>query len=909
MNIMGCNKIMIVIKCPECGEETSLPESYGEERFGGEVKRSEGGIRLLVAVIKKGISTILGNTMKKTLLAIIILGLVLLNSVAIVGASPDLTEAGKKYIAENFGIDGCWVYSGLTWDVHGKQGTITPMSGGTGKIMSDLTCVACDHIVLKTPRTGNFYLSTVVSENGGYAITDSDIFEIGDNDGYPAGETQYCICAIPKEVKAYIAKNYGDGNCVTATSPDAFDLACRLGTLTTPLPTGYTSDTLCSGQILDWIYANKGWCISGPIHNLNTGDNFYTIQAAINSSDTKDGHTVTVDSGTYAENVNVTKSITIRSTSGNHDDTIVQAANPYDNVFVVSANYVHLSSFTVKGATGSYKAGINIDGADYCNITNINAVSNDIGIRVKYSSNNAIIGSYAPTVVLYDSSYNIITYSTIFSCTLSDSYYNTIKSNTFSGYLEVMNCGSNKITNNTFNTGNLVLLWESHYNEIINNTFTNGGLLLYFYDIHSNTVRNNTVNGKPLVYLEDVSNYEVEEAGQVILVSCKNITVKNQDLSDTPVGVQLWGTSNSKIINNTVNSEVYHGSQDEGGIWLEYSDYNTLSNNIVTGHTSGIGEGILLKYSSYNTVTNNIINSNDNGICLEGSTFRGIVTRYNTIIDNIISNNYYDGILLGDSTSNNQIKNNTVHSNDCGISLSTTSNNNQICHNNFIDNRYNVYSRLPGSTNSWNTTEKMDYTYNGSQYTNYLGNYWSDYVFEGNDTNGDGIGDSPYVIPDNNNDDYPLMKIARVPALFEAHVMNYDDTPTGVGEIGLPCGADDVRSSCHLFQVLSADRRYSPDLLRILRYRAVAGEEAHSRGVEDGAAKPGVRVAVAVVGLGVGLHVGAVVGQQPFGGARASGTNDKAGSYIILLRWVSPRTIKENFLPPEDYRYPFLQED
>lgn len=53
---------------------------------------------------------------------------------------------------------------------------------------------------------------------------------------------------------------------------------------------------------------------------------------------------------------------------------------------------------------------------------------------------------------------------------------------------------------------------------------------------------------------------------------------------------------------------------------------------------------------------------------------------------------------------------------------------------------------------------------------------------------------------------------------------------------------------------------------------------------------------------------GAVVGQQPFGGSRASGTNDKAGSMLNLLRWVSPRTIKETFNPPKDYRYPFLQE-
>jgi 1-pyrroline-5-carboxylate dehydrogenase len=53
---------------------------------------------------------------------------------------------------------------------------------------------------------------------------------------------------------------------------------------------------------------------------------------------------------------------------------------------------------------------------------------------------------------------------------------------------------------------------------------------------------------------------------------------------------------------------------------------------------------------------------------------------------------------------------------------------------------------------------------------------------------------------------------------------------------------------------------------------------------------------------------GAVVGQQPFGGARASGTNDKAGSILNLVRWVSPRAIKENFVPPRDYPYPFMAE-
>ncbi len=54
---------------------------------------------------------------------------------------------------------------------------------------------------------------------------------------------------------------------------------------------------------------------------------------------------------------------------------------------------------------------------------------------------------------------------------------------------------------------------------------------------------------------------------------------------------------------------------------------------------------------------------------------------------------------------------------------------------------------------------------------------------------------------------------------------------------------------------------------------------------------------------------GAVVGQQPFGGSRASGTNDKAGTWLNLERWVSPRTIKETYLPATDHRYPFMAEE
>ena len=314
---------------------------------------------------------------------------------------------------------------------------------------------------------------------------------------------------------------------------------------------------------------------------------------------------------------------------------------------------------------------------------------------------------------------------------------------------------------NLTSNGFAISLSSSSNNMLKNNNMTDnyysiavwGDELSHFFQ---DMDESNTVNGKPTCYWINRRDMKApQDVGYVALINSTNITVEGLELKNNGEGILLAYTTNSKITNNNLTDNKYGirlvssslniisrnnmPGNGDNGIYMESSLNNVLSLNRITYNGvfpkigMSTGDGIRLQTSHNNTIFGNTITSNEGGgVSLESS-------KYNNIYRNEIITNQDGGIGLGLGSDNNMAYENDIISNYYGVWV--YSKNNVFYHNDFIDNDQQV--------SSFNLTNVWDDGYPSG------GNYWSDYA--GVDSNGDGIGDTPYTIDANNRDRYPLM--------------------------------------------------------------------------------------------------------------------------------------------------------
>jgi len=323
-----------------------------------------------------------------------------------------------------------------------------------------------------------------------------------------------------------------------------------------------------------------------------------------------------------------------------------------------------------------------------------------------------------------------------------------------------------------------IWLDSSSNNSISGNNITANNVygIGYVPSIYLGASSGNSISGNKIannwfgIYLNSSSNFNT--------ISGNNITENNA------YAITLDSSSNYNSIsgNNITNNRLF-------GIYLIYSsNFNSISGNKITNND----DGVALSYSSGNSISgNNITANNGNGIVFVEDS------RNNSISGNNIANNHYEGIILylssnnivsgNDITANNwkgilliTSSNNSISGNNItasynyGIWFESSSNYNRVFHNN-INNTNQVYSS--DSVNVWDDGYPSG------------GNYWSDYNgvdekkgLNQDESGSDGIGDTPYVIDETNQDRYPLMNPWTPPPTYDVAITSIARSKTVVGQ-------------------------------------------------------------------------------------------------------------------------------
>jgi len=492
------------------------------------------------------------------------------------------------------------------------------------------------------------------------------------------------------------------------------------------------------------------------VHNIDTGEDFATIQEAIDDAETLNEHTILVDAGTYYEHVTISKSISL--IGENRSTTIIDGGGTGTLVYVTANNTI-ISGFTIQNSGDYFPcSGIHLYRSSNSNITNNILSKNLCGILLQFSANNSLVNNNVTNnangiLLEYRSSNNTLV-------------GNTVSNNGFG--ISFSSCSNNSLAGNSVSDNEdygIQIVASSNFvlsdNHMVTNKydFMVGGSAAEDFDHSIDT--SNLVDGKPIYYVKGVSDMVYDSsthAGIFYAINCHNITIKDLAFTNNGYGTFLWNTNNSKIQNNIATNN------REDGICLHRSSNNTLIENAVSNN----GEhGISLHDSSNNSLVGNTASNNKFGILLIKSSNNSLVgnnitniqhgiflglSSNNNISGNNITNNMY-GITLGSSSENLICHNNITANKLCGIWLERSSGN-SIYNNNFI-NKNQVYDTswdypyIPNSINTWDDGYPSG------------GNYWSDYAIRypgAQELDGSGIWDTPYFIDENNQDNYPLME-------------------------------------------------------------------------------------------------------------------------------------------------------
>ncbi len=470
-----------------------------------------------------------------------------------------------------------------------------------------------------------------------------------------------------------------------------------------------------------------------------------SIQAAVDVA--ASGDTIMVSNGTYIENIAINKPVIICSENG-PDTTFVQALNTSNSVFRINSNNVTIRGFSINGVAVAGPAGVYIaSGVQECvieeNKIGTQGAANVYGIYLWEATNNTIAnnicqGNSNYGIILYRSNDNIIDNNI---CDLNGTYgiylwesaYNTISSNKW-----------------RLNSRHGIHMWGSSNNTLSSNTAT------------QNTTRGISLAGSSNRNTITKNNITKNNTAMEVSESDSNKIINNYCEGNTVFAISLsHGSSYNEILNNTCKNHPF-----ASGIQLWESDQNIISKNIVSLNSVGIS----LQTASANQVFSNVCTKNDDsGISLSANS------QYNTIYSNQVSENIDKGLKVYDSmnnriwdnlcdsntrgaigiysSSNNAISRNTFSNSSYGITI-IDSNTNTIYLNNIQDNATNIFSR--DSINEWQTIEEVTYSYQGTQFISFLGNFYDNHIWV--DLDGNGLTDQPNDLPGTEpNDNHPLV--------------------------------------------------------------------------------------------------------------------------------------------------------